>query len=134
MTSPAPYLLFPGDAGAALGFYQGVFGGDLTLHTYQEFGRTDGPPDAVAHGILRGPVSLFAADASATEEAFSSTGLLFSLLGTAPTDDLRRWFDALALGGTVRDPLQRRPWGGWDGQVVDQFGVSWLIGFEEDAG
>ena len=28
--------------------------------------------------------------------------------------------------------LERRPWGASDGQVVDRFGVHWLIGFEGD--
>ena len=36
----------------------------------------------------------------------------------------------LAAGGRVVPDLQRRPWGASDGQVVDRFGVHWLIGFE----
>lgn len=133
MSSPEPYLHFPGSARDALSFYQSVFGGELTLNTYGEFGRDDGPPDAIAHGVLRGPVSLFASDASAGMEPFSSSGLMFSLLGTTSPAELRVWFDALAQGGTIRDALQERPWGAWDGQVVDRFGVCWLIGFEESS-
>ena len=129
--APEPYLLFPGTARDALTFYRRVFGGDLTLHSYVEFGREDGPPDAIAHGILTGPVSLFAADASTDDEPFTSTGLMFSLLGITSAGELRTWFDALALGGTVRESLQERPWGAWDGQVVDSFGVCWLVGFED---
>ncbi|MDA8332444.1 MAG: VOC family protein, partial [Candidatus Dormibacteraeota bacterium] len=29
--------------------------------------------------------------------------------------------------------LQRRPWGAYDGQVVDRYGLHWLIGYEEEA-
>ena len=29
------------------------------------------------------------------------------------------------------DPLQVRPWGDSDGQVVDRFGVHWLIGLQD---
>ena len=38
--------------------------------------------------------------------------------------------------GVIRvvDDLQKRPWGAWDGQVVDRFGLHWLIGFEVDEG
>jgi PhnB protein len=114
-----------------LTFYQRVFGGDLVLNTFGEFGREDGPADAIAHGILRGPVSLYAADADGGEETFRSTGLMFSLLGTASSTELRAWFDALAEGGTIREELKVRPWGASDGQVVDRYGVHWLIGFEE---
>jgi PhnB protein len=29
------------------------------------------------------------------------------------------------------DALQARPWGASDGQVIDRYGVRWLIGFED---
>jgi PhnB protein len=134
MSPPEPYLIFPGTAREALTFYQQVFGGELILNTFGEFGRHDGPGDAIAHGILRGPVSLFAADAGADEEPFRSAGLMFSLLGTTSAPELRAWFDGLAEGGTIREELQARPWGASDGQVVDRYGVRWLIGFEEGVG
>ena len=133
MSAPEPYLLLPGTARQALTFYHEIFGGDLTLNTFVEVGRDDGPADAIAHGILRGPVSMFAADA-AGEDPFRSSGLMFSLLGTTSPAGLRTWFDALATGGTVLDELQPRPWGASDGQVVDRYGVRWLIGFEEEEG
>jgi len=130
MSAPEPYLHFPGTAREALTFYQQVFGGELILNTFGEFGRDDGPTDAIAHGILAGPVSLFGADAAGGEEPFQSTGLMFSLLGTTSAEELRIWFDALAEGGTIREELQVRPWGASDGQVVDRYGVHWLVGFE----
>jgi PhnB protein len=36
----------------------------------------------------------------------------------------------LSDGGRVVDDLQKRPLGASDGQVIDRFGVHWLIGFE----
>ena len=130
MTAPTPYLTFPGTAREALTFYRDVFGGELTLHTFADFGRDDGPADAVAHGILTGPVALFAADAAAGEGTVRIEGVLFSLLGTADPETLHAWFGRLSHGGTDIDPLQRRPWGASDGQVTDRFGVRWLIGYE----
>jgi PhnB protein len=62
MTGLVPYLLLPGTARAALTRYAEIFGGELTLHSYEEFGRDDGPADAIAHGTLSGVVTLFAAD------------------------------------------------------------------------
>jgi PhnB protein len=37
----------------------------------------------------------------------------------------------LSEGGRVVDDLQVRPWGASDGQVVDRYGLHWLIGFED---
>ena len=132
-TGPAPYFQFAGTARQALEHWQRVFGGEVQIATYADFSRTDGPADAVAHGQLTGELQLFAADASEGDTPFSATGLLFSLLGAAEPDVLRRWFDQLAEGGTVIDPLQQRPWGDWDGTVLDAHGVTWLIGFEDSA-
>ncbi|MFE1646801.1 VOC family protein [Microbacterium sp. P01] len=130
MSGLVPYLHFSGSAREALTAYHGIFGGDLTLHTLADFGRTDGPPEAIAHGILSGPVDLFGADAGPDDDPLVLQGVLFSLLGAADPDMLAVWFDALADGGSVKDPLQARPWGAHDGQVVDRFGVTWLIGYE----
>jgi PhnB protein len=131
MSAPEPYLFFPGTAREALTFYKAIFGGELTLNTFGEFGRGDGPADAIAHGVLRGPVSLFASDTAGDEEPFRSTGLMFSLLGMTSARELRTWFAALAEGGTIREELESRPWGASDGQVVDRYGVHWLVGFED---
>lgn len=131
MMGPVLYLSFPGSARQALEFYAEVFGGDLQLHTFEEFSRTDGPPDAIAHGILSGgPVSLFGSDASPDEVPVHIEGATLSLLGTAEPDVLQGWFDQLAEGGTVLDPLAPKPWGAVDGQVVDRHGLRWLIGYE----
>lgn len=131
MPGLVPYLFFPGNAAEALTFYRDVFGGELSMFTYAQFSRVDGPDDAIAHGMLTGSVELFAADAAGDEDAVHIVGASFSLLGAAEASTLTRWFDALAEGGTVADPLQKRPWGDYDGQVVDRYGIRWLIGFED---
>ena len=132
-TPPTPYLHLPGTARELLTFYAQVFGCSAELHTFQEFRRTDGPADAIAHGGLSGgPVQVMAADAAGDELPFRSQGLMFSLLGTADPATLRQWFQRLAEGGRVVDDLQRRPWGASDGQVVDRYGLHWLIGYEEE--
>ena len=130
MTGVTPYLSLPGTARQALTFYQQVFGGELQLHTLADFGRDDGPPDAIAHGMLRGAVELFASDAAPGESGLHVRGLLFSLLGASDPGTLESWFAALCDGGTEVDALQARPWGDHDGQVTDRFGVRWLIGYQ----
>ena len=132
-TPPAPYLHFPGTAREALTFYADVFGGSAQLHTFEDFNRTDGPAEAIAHGYLAdSPVLLFAADASGDQPALRCEGLMLSLLGTADASILKDWFSRLGEGGRVVDDLQVRPWGASDGQVIDRYGLHWLIGFEDD--
>lgn len=130
MTGLTPYLHFAGTAREALTFYRDVFGGELVIHSFGDFGRDDGPAEHVAHGMLQGRVELFAADAGADEPTLELRGILFSLLGTAEPAELEGWFTALAEGGEVVDPLQLRDWGDHDGQVKDRFGITWLIGYQ----
>lgn len=130
MNGPTPYVLFPGNAEDALRFYQSVFGGDLQLSRYAEFGRGDGPSDAIAHGVLDGVVRLYGADAGFDEDAVNSGGLMLALLGTSDAVTLHRWFDALADRGRVMEALEPRTWGAVDGQVQDQYGLRWLVGYE----
>ena len=114
-------------------FYGEVFGCAVELHTSAEFNRADGPADAIAHGHLTGgPVALFGADVSGDEPALRSEGMMLALLGTAAPSTLRDWFSRLSEGGRVVDDLQTRPWGASDGQVIDRYGIHWLIGFEGD--
>jgi len=72
------------------------------------------------------------ADVGAGEAPFRSEGLMLALLGTAAPSTLRDWFSRLSEGGRVVDDLQTRPWGASDGQVIDRYGLHWLIGFEGD--
>ena len=130
MTGLTPYLSFPGNARQAMTFYHGVFGGELVLNTLADFGRTDGPGDAIAHGMLQGTVEIFASDADPGQSTVRLEGVLFSLLGTSDPGTLEAWFAALCEGGNDVDPLQLRPWGDHDGQVTDRFGVRWLIGYQ----
>lgn len=131
MSGLIPYLLFPGVAAEALQHYATIFGGEARLFTYEQAGRSDGPGEAVAHGMLRGgPVEIAGADAADGEAAVTMGGMFFSLLGTADPETLTRWFAALAEDGEVIDALQKRPWGDYDGTLVDRFGVRWLIGHQ----
>jgi PhnB protein len=132
MTDPTPYIHFPGTARAALTFYAEVFGCGVELFTLADMSRTDGPADAIAHGYLTGgPVALFGADA-VNEPTYRAEGMMLALLGTADPATLRQWFSRLGEGGNVVDDLQLRPWGAHDGQVIDRYGLHWLIGYEGD--
>lgn len=133
MPAPDLYLLLPGTARQTLEHYRDVFGGELHLATAADMSRTDLPADAIAHGMLEGPVRLFAADVAPGEQSLRTEGILISLLGAAAPTTLRTWFAHLFEGGEVLDDLQVRPWGDTDGTVRDRWGLTWLIGFQGGA-
>ena len=124
-----PYLNFRTGTREVMEFYQSVFGGELNVSTFADFGATQDPAEAdlVMHSQLTTPdLTLMAADVPPRMELASGSTISVSLSGD---DDakLRGWYDALADGGTVLEPLTVAPWGDAFGMVVDRFGTTWLV-------
>ena len=78
-TSPQVYISFPGTAREALMSYAELFGGELMLHTFQDFGRTDGSSELIAHGEHNGIVSLRGSNAAEREPVVRVEGLIFGV-------------------------------------------------------
>ena len=47
--------------------------------------------------------------------------------------ELRRYWDGLAGGGTVVEPLATAPWGDSFGMLTDRFGVTWVMSVADAA-
>ena len=130
-----PYLNFNGNARQALDFYTSVFGGDLTLSTFADFGAAAaGSADAVRimHGQLETAAgyTLMAADVTSEMPYQPPAGFSVSLSGD-DGDALHGYWDKLCAGGTVTMPMQKQVWGDEFGMCVDQFGVSWLVNISQ---
>jgi PhnB protein len=125
-----PYLNFRSDTREAMTFYQSVFGGNLTISTFKEFGGAMDPAeeDLVMHSQLEGDhgVVFMASDTPSRMEFQPGNTITMSLSGDDETV-LRGWFDKLSGSGTVAVPLEKAPWGDTFGMCVDRFGITWLV-------
>jgi PhnB protein len=121
-----PYLQFKDNARDAMNYYKDVFGGDLTISTFGDFG---GSGDGVMHSQLEAPNG-FTLMASDTPDGMDYPGpggnITISLSGD-DNDDLHGYWDKLADGGTVAMPLEKQMWGDEFGMVIDKFGISWMV-------
>lgn len=124
-----PYISFPGTARQALEFYEGVFGGTLTLSTFGEYGEP-GMPDAdnIMHGMLETDhgFTLMGADTPPGMDHEPGNSMAVSLSGD-DAEELRRYWEKLADGGTVSVPLEKQMWGDEFGMCADKFGVAWMV-------
>ena len=129
-----PYLNFNGNARQALEFYTGVFGGNLTLSTFADFGRTDSDADKIMHGQLdtEAGYTIMAADIPSEMEVedYRMAGFSVSLSGD-DGDALHGYWEKLSASGTTTMPLQKQVWGDEFGMCVDGFGVSWLVNISQ---
>jgi len=92
----------------------------------QPKGARTPPGDKVMHSCLRiGDAEVMASDGFAQGKP-SFQG--FSLSLNARDDaEARRWFDALAAGGEVRQPLIKTFFSSSFGMLADRFGVPWMV-------
>jgi PhnB protein len=142
------YLSFEGRCDEALGFYKKALGAEVVqLMRYSEApasapsdatsGATSDNADAscggatpsgdkVMHAVVRiGETELMASDGRCSGQP-EFKGVMLAL--TASTDaEARQWFDALADGGQVMQPLMPTFFTSSFGMLNDRFGVSWLL-------
>jgi PhnB protein len=124
-----PYLSFSGNARQAMEYYQGVFGGNLTVNTFGEFGAADSPiANQVMHAMLETDAGYTIMGSDTPPEMARTPGdtVTVSISGD-DTEALRGYWDKLADGGSVSTPLEKQMWGDEFGQCTDQFGVHWMI-------
>jgi PhnB protein len=124
-----PYISFRDNARQALEFYQQVFGGDLTVSTFGEFGNQDAAiKDLIMHGQLTTDqgYTIMASDTPPGMDHTPGTNITVSLSGD-DGDVLRGYWQKLSEGGEVQTPLEKQMWGDEFGSCTDRFGIPWLV-------
>jgi PhnB protein len=125
-----PYISFKDNAREAMEFYRDVFGGELTMSTFAEFGMNEDESERnkIMHAQLETPngLTLMGADTPDQMEYNEGSRITVSLSGENDTE-LRGYWDRLSGDGTVVMPLEQAPWGDSFGMCADRFGVNWMI-------
>lgn len=137
------HLNFRGDAREALEFYRSVFGGHLVVNTYADFGMPADLPgaDKVVFGLVAaengfrvmgydipGESAGSVAGGGATRRENGTTitdQAVFVSIGADTLDELQGYWDALAVGATIVEPLAASAWSAGFGMLTDRFGVTW---------
>jgi PhnB protein len=139
------HLNFRGDARAALEFYQSVFGGDITIATYGDFGMPKEIPGA--ENVVFGQVetaegfrvmgydipgqtggTIAAAGSTHRENGTTVTDQPFFVSVRGETlDEVQAYWAALSVGATIVEPLAASAWSPGFGMLTDSFGVTWIL-------
>lgn len=118
-----PYISFQGRAREAMTFYHEVFGGQLDIVPFSQFGIPHEPADGVMHSALVVDGTTLIMGSDAMEEA--PAGIALSLSGKG--GELRELFAKLADGAQDMRELQQEQWGAEYGEVLDKYGVRWMF-------
>ena len=125
------HLNFRGDARAALGFYHEVFGGDHMAISYREAGNVSDPAEAdqVMWGqvVARSGVRLMAYDVPSHIAWDPGEIPFFVSLEGETAEAIGLYWDKLAAGATIVQPLAPSNWSPLYGMLKDRFGVTWAL-------
>jgi len=139
------HLNFRGDARAALEFYKTVFGGQVTIATYGDFGMPKDVPGA--DNVVFGQVE---SDEGFRVMAYDIPGLSGGSTdhagstrrdnGTTITDqpffvsvrgetisEVEAYWNKLSAGAVIVEPLAASAWSPGFGMLTDRFGVTWIL-------
>ncbi|MEU1204075.1 VOC family protein [Nocardia sp. NPDC005825] len=144
------HLNFHGQAHAALEFYQSVFGGQLTIATYGDFGMPAESPGAAR--VVFGQV---VADNGFRVMAYDVPGEDAPVVEGAPTtrrkngttiteerfflsvrgdtvDEVSALWKPLAENATIIEEFGPAPWAPAFGMLTDRFGITWILDVTAD--
>jgi PhnB protein len=128
-----PYIFFPGNCREAMEFYKGIFGGELTMQSYDEAQgemKVENSAGKIMHSALEGGLFRIMASDSTTHDKWEKSLISLSISGT-DTEQLTKVFDALGEGGFVESPLKKEFWGSTFGAVTDKYGIDWMVNIDE---
>jgi PhnB protein len=133
MISLTPFLLFDGNCGEAMAFYQSCLGGDLTITRVADTPMKDiCPPEQhhkVAYAHLKSRIVEFSATDWLHPRRMPERGNMVAMyISGGHYKELRAIFDMLAAGAdkALLDELRDMPFGSY-GHLADRYGVHWFF-------
>lgn len=139
MKSVNPYLNFAGNTEEAFRFYQSVFGGELQIVRFKDFGSMEGAPplseedkNKIGHIALPlgGGNMLMGTDVlEAFGQKLTMGNNTYVSIETDSAAEAEGLFGKLSDGGKVEMPLAETEWAEKYGSLVDRFGVQWQFNY-----
>ncbi len=125
----SPYLVFDGNCGEAMKFYQSILGGKLEMQTF-----ADAPMESAAdmkskimHATLQNDTLSFMASDNMPGNTFVSGNNVHLSVAGNDEKTLTDYFNKLAVGGKIVMPLQKQFWGDVFGMLTDKYGIHWMF-------
>ncbi|GAA1587726.1 VOC family protein [Kribbella sancticallisti] len=125
------HLNFRGDARAALEFYRTVFGGEITVVTYQDAHNVQDPieADQIMWGQVQGDngIHVMAYDVPVRTPYEQGVNSVFVSIRGTDAEEISTCWKKLAEGADVIQDLAPAGWSPLYGMLKDRFGVVWVL-------
>lgn len=116
------------DARTQANFYTQSLGGEILFLT--TFGETPGTPEVMKDKVMHLAISVAGANTIMMADSFEPINYTRSISISLSFDNVSEATTAyakLSEGGEKKYPFTQQPWGAHYGEVVDKFGVTWMI-------
>lgn len=116
------------DARGQANFYVESLGGEIQFLT--TFGETPGTPEAMKDKVMHLALTVAGTNTLMISDSFEPVSYNRSISISLSYDDVSeasRAYAKLSEGGESKYPFAPQPWGAYYGEVVDKFGVTWMI-------
>ena len=129
--SVSNHINFRGDARAALEFYRSVFGGELTVVTYEDAHSVGDP--AEANQVMWGQVAaengfqVMAYDVPAALPWSRGENSAFVSVRGDSAEEIAAFWEKLVEGATIVQDLGPAAWAPLYGMLKDRFGIVWVL-------
>ena len=125
------YLTFSGEGEAAIENYSQIFDGKVNALTRYKEAPFETPVDykdkiMFAELELQG-IKLLISDIAPGRYELQQGNQVALMLNFNNQNEIKRIFEALAVGGTIIEQLENTFWGTTFGMLTDKFGITWKL-------
>lgn len=116
------------DAKSQANYYIEVLGGEIQF--VSTYGDAPGAPEAMKDKVMHLSLTLAGTNSLMLSDAFEPVSYNRSVSLSLTYNDeaeARAAYAKLSEGGESKYPFALQPWGAYYGEVIDQFGVTWMI-------
>ena len=125
-----PYFIFNGQAKAALDFYSAALG--LEIGEMSTYGSSPVPHQAehrdwIMHAALNWKGETLAMFGDSPDLKLTQNPNVHISLNYTDLEEMKSAFTRLSQGGEITMPLEKQFWNATYGQLIDQFGIHWMM-------
>ncbi len=135
------YLTFNGNCRQAFEFYKSAFGGEFPyIGTFGEMPPQDGKElpqedkDKIMHVslLISQETMLMGSDTGGEWASNFKEGNNFSVsINAESREEADKLFNGLSQDGQITMPLADTFWGAYFGMFTDQFGINWMVNYDD---
>ena len=127
-----PYFIFNGEAREAITFYAkalGITNGEINTYGDSPMPHLPHQKDWVVHAELLFKGTTLAMFADSADTRLRANPNIHISLNYTDLEEMKVAFNCLAEGGKITIPLEKQFWDATYGQLVDRFGLHWMMNF-----